>query len=141
MFDDLLFQSGRRLWSQAALKQGHPLYVYHFTDPISASPAFPPFSGVSHGNEIYYLFGWLHAINGTSDAIQFGQVLRDYWISFAASLNPNDGKGLARPLWPLHNDNGNVIMQLNHLDLRPVPDDYQAGGILYINTNAELFRH
>ncbi|KAJ7595471.1 extracellular triacylglycerol lipase precursor [Mycena floridula] len=141
IYGDLLFQAGRRLWSQTALKQGNSLYVYHLTDPITASPIFPPSGGVAHGNDLYYLFGWLPLFNGTSEAIQFAQVMRDYWISFATSLDPNDGKGSTRAHWPLHNNDGNAIMQLNHLDLKPVPDDYQAEGIAYINANAELFRH
>ncbi|KAK0447136.1 hypothetical protein EV421DRAFT_1788890 [Armillaria borealis] len=24
----------------------------------------------------------------------------DYWVSFATSLDPNDGLGISRPFWP-----------------------------------------
>ncbi|KAJ7590024.1 esterase 1 [Mycena floridula] len=144
MFGDLIFQAGRRLWSQTALKQGLPIYVYHFTDPTPTT-FIPSSSGVAHGNDLFYLFGWLPLFNGTQESIEFAQVMRDYWISFATSLDPNDGRGTTRPYWPLHNNKGqacnsyNVIMQLNHLDLKIVSDDYRVQQIAYIIEHNEFF--
>ncbi|KAJ7586969.1 esterase 1 [Mycena floridula] len=139
IFGDLIFQAGRRVWSRAALKQEMPIYVYHFTDPIPTS-FFAPSSGVAHGNELYYLFGWLPLLGGTQKSIQFAQVMRDYWISFATILDPNDGRGTTRPYWPLYNNKGQAIMQLNHLDLKIVSDDYRVQQGAYIIEHNELFR-
>lgn len=34
--------------------------------------------------------------NTSSSAAQLSTVMIDYWISFATSLNPNDGHGVSR---------------------------------------------
>ncbi|KAH9999290.1 Alpha/Beta hydrolase protein [Russula vinacea] len=89
---DVIFHASRRLWSQ---KTYAPSYAYLFTDPQpSADPAF----GVFHSSELAYLFEDL-AKNGPSNAAWLSRVMLDYWISFAVSLTPNDGKGTNRPHW------------------------------------------
>ena len=38
----------------------------------------------------------------TPTAANLSEVMMDYWISFASSLNPNDGKGIQREFVFLH---------------------------------------
>ena len=88
---DLLFQAPRRLWSQTAPV---PSYAYYFTDH---QPGADPVLGVNHTAELPYLFGGF-AYSGPPKHPWLSQVMLDYWISFAVSLTPNDGKGMASTL-------------------------------------------
>ena len=76
----MLFQAPRRLWSQTT---SAPSYAYIFTEP---QPSYDPALGVSHASELPYFFG-------QSSSARLSRVMLDYWISFAVSLTPNDGKG------------------------------------------------
>lgn len=51
---------------------------------------------VLHGLEILYVYGFLPLVNGSASALQLGGQIMDYWISFATSLDPNDGRGSQR---------------------------------------------
>ena len=64
---------------------------------------------VSHGSEIQFVFGQVPPTSSDAlpgfmlaygDADKAGRsastIMMDYWISFAVSLNPNDGKGVQR---------------------------------------------
>jgi carboxylesterase type B len=82
----MLLQAPRRLWSQTT---SAPSYAYIFTEP---QPSSNPALGVSHASELPYFFENL-AKNGQSNIAQLSRVMLDYWISFAVSLTPNDGKG------------------------------------------------
>ncbi|KAH9977929.1 Alpha/Beta hydrolase protein [Lactifluus volemus] len=86
---DIFFQAPRRFWSQTT---SAPSYSYIFTEP---QPGGNPAAGVYHGSELPYLFGDL-AKNGPPKAAQLSRVMLDYWISFAVSLTPNDGRGATR---------------------------------------------
>lgn len=44
---------------------------------------------VAHGAELSYVFG----APGAAPASTLSATMKDYWISFATSLDPNDGKG------------------------------------------------
>lgn len=46
--------------------------------------------------DTHYFFGTIGLINGTEEAVMLGAQMRDYWISFAVSLDPNDGLGTDR---------------------------------------------
>ena len=90
---DMLFQAQRRFWSQTIAA---PSYAYMFTDPqFSTDPAF----GVFHSSELPYIFGFFGTVLGNvstaspPNVANLSRVMRDYWISFAVSLTPNDGKG------------------------------------------------
>ena len=88
---DVHFQAPRRFWSQTTLA---PNYVYLFTDPqLSADPAL----GVYHSAELYYLFGNT-STTGPPKVANLSRRMLDYWISFAVSLTPNDGKGTSSAL-------------------------------------------
>jgi len=92
---DVYFQALRRFWSQTTSALGTPSYAYIFTDPqTSADPAL----GVFHSSELFYLFRDMSK-NGPPKSAQLSRAMLDYWISFAVSLTPNDGKGTKRMLW------------------------------------------
>jgi len=52
----------------------------------------------------------------------------DYWISFAVSLTPNDGKGTSRPYWEMYGETKEVL-ELNSNAVRLIPDNYRASSI------------
>ncbi|KAH9006961.1 esterase 1 [Lactarius hatsudake] len=70
---DVYFQALRRFWSQTTSALGTPSYAYIFTDP---QPSADPALG-----------------NRSPKSARLSRAMLDYWISFAVSLTPNDGKG------------------------------------------------
>ena len=88
---DIFQQGQRRFWSQTTLA---PSYVYLFTD---LQPGADPGIGVTHNAELPYIFGNL-STSGPPNVAAFSRVVLDYWISFAVSLTPNDGKGTSSVL-------------------------------------------
>ena len=85
---DIHFQAQRRFWTQTTHA---PNYVYLFTDPHWEAAIDPAF-GVFHDSELYYLFANLSTI-APPNVANLSRIMLDYWISFAVSLTPNDGKG------------------------------------------------
>ena len=68
-----------------------PSYAYLFTEHL---PGADPALGVFHSSELPYFFENLDKEYGTgSSNTWLSRVMLDYWISFAVSLTPNDGKG------------------------------------------------
>ncbi|KAJ8473164.1 hypothetical protein ONZ45_g16397 [Pleurotus djamor] len=107
LFGDLSFQSQRRAWIQTASNAGVKTFGYLFTDPQQG----PPVSGVSHASEVPYVFGAPGLLTGTvptPSAVQLSGIMVDYWVSFATSLDPNDGKGNPRPLWSQYSASNQV---------------------------------
>ncbi|KAF9261946.1 esterase 1 [Marasmius fiardii PR-910] len=131
---DISFQSQRRLWQQTAANARVKTFGYLFTQP---SPARQPQLGVPHAAELDFVFG--HVTNASD--VSLSQVMIDYWISFATSLDPNDGKGLQRPLWAQYTPKNQVVMQLNSANTTLIPDDYRAEQIAFINQNPITFLH
>jgi hypothetical protein len=83
---DVHFHAQRRFWTQTI---HGPKYAYLFTDPQSAAD---PALGVYHSSELLYLFVDL-STNAPPNVANLSRMMLDYWISFAVSLTPNDGKG------------------------------------------------
>ena len=60
--------------------------------------------------------------HGSNYAFQFGTeepedpalaaAIMDYWLSFATSLDPNDGLGTERPNWPVYDADSEVRVSL-----------------------------
>lgn len=117
--DDFNFQSQRRFFIQTLSNAGVRTFGYLFTDPDAVVPpgltAVPPAPGslgstflldiclphksdqllpVTHATEIFYVYDTL--ANPTPTAITISGIMMDYWISFAASLDPNDNHGSQR---------------------------------------------
>jgi len=118
---DLYFQALRRLWSHTTSAQGTPSYAYIFTDP---QPNADPAIGVFHSSELPYLFGDMSK-NGPPKSARLSRTMLDYWISFAVSLTPNDGKGTIRPHWEVYKK-AKRVLELNGSDVSLVPDNYRA---------------
>jgi len=49
---------------------------------------------VPHGSEISYVYGL--PTDQSASSLRISELMIDYWISFATSLNPNDGNGMKR---------------------------------------------
>jgi len=126
IFGDMHFQAIRRFWTRTRTGST-PTYVYMFTDPQTN---FDPALGVFHTVELPYLFGPL-SISGPPKVANFTRAMMDYWISFADSLNPNDGKGTSRPHWGKFGKT-KELMELTSNGMGMIPDTYRADAIEYI---------
>jgi len=131
IFGDIHFQAPRRFWSQTTLA---PNYVYLFTDP---QPSGDPAGGVAHGVERSYLFGDI-STTGPPKAANLSRRMLDYWISFAVSLTPNDGKGTSRPHWEAYEKTKGVL-ELNSHRVRMIPDKYRSTSIDLIIKSRDIF--
>ncbi|KAJ3751252.1 extracellular triacylglycerol lipase precursor [Lentinula detonsa] len=136
LFGDISFQSQRRLWIQTASNAGVKTFSYLFTQPQPTNPAS---LGVSHGSEILFVYG--APPNATASAIALSTAMIDYWVSFATSLDPNDGKGSSRPTWEQYTPDNQVLIQLNGDNTTIIPDDYRKEGIDFMNSMPLTFHH
>lgn len=61
--------------------------------------ADPEFSAVlvTHASEITYVYG--SPSDKSDSSLRLSKAMIDYWVSFANSLDPNDGLGSSRKLW------------------------------------------
>jgi len=135
LIGDIVIQGPRRFWSQTASAKGTQVFSYIFTDP---QPENAPFLGVAHLSEIPYVYGDITvAANGTGPGT-LSEIMQDYWISFATSLDPNDGNGAQRPQWEAYGSQQGV-MQLNSTNTEMIPDNFRENQIAFINENAALF--
>ncbi|RXW15268.1 hypothetical protein EST38_g10579 [Candolleomyces aberdarensis] len=147
IFGDLVFDAPRRMLSEAASKAGVKFYSYLFTHP---QPQLP--MGVFHSSEIQFVFGQVPLtgpnnlppipLYGEADeaARNVSTIMMDYWISFAVSLNPNDGKGIQRPHWPQYTPLERVMMQLRGGNTTIIQDDYRKKQIAFFHENAAVFQ-
>jgi carboxylesterase type B len=86
------FQAIRRFWARTRNTTSVPTYAYLFTDP---QPEVDPARGVFHMAELPYLFGSV-STSGPPQVANLALAMLDYWISFAVTLDPNDGSGTSR---------------------------------------------
>ncbi|PBK90719.1 extracellular triacylglycerol lipase precursor [Armillaria gallica] len=135
---DLEFDSQRRHWIQTASESGVKAFGYRFTQP---SPTIPAALGVSHGSEVAFVFGDPETRNQSASANRLSIAMIDYWVSFATSLDPNDGRGSPRPTWPQYTPKRQVITLLNGNNLTVIPDDYNKEKIDFIISEGSIFRH
>ncbi|KAJ7286289.1 extracellular triacylglycerol lipase precursor [Mycena rebaudengoi] len=142
---DLMFDSQRRAWLQAASKVGVKSYGYLFSDPSPprAPPAYVSFPiavenfGVTHTAELLYVYGAQPA-----SAAKLATAMIDYWVSFANSLDPNDNHGSKRPTWtPYTSGRDEKILQLNGEMTVMIPDNYRKEQIDFINSNRAVWNH
>ncbi|KAI5122705.1 hypothetical protein M0805_009758 [Coniferiporia weirii] len=133
---DMSFQSLRRASAKIRSRQGAKVFAYLFTDPqLEGTPSL----GVGHGSELPYVYGT--APNGPASVVLSHNMI-DYWLSFANSLDPNDGHGNAsRTLWTQYTPSSENVLQLDSEDLVMIPDTYRAKQIAFINANPVAFRH
>ncbi|KAJ7652949.1 extracellular triacylglycerol lipase precursor [Mycena rosella] len=146
---DLMFQSQRRAWIQAASKFGVKTFGYLFTDP--APPIVIPTLGnrlasldalgVTHTADILYVYGDEAGVGGSPSAVALSTRMIDYWVSFATSLDPNDGLGSARPVWSEYGCDAQMLLQFNGDNTTLIPDTYREEQTSFINSNAAVFSH
>lgn len=107
---DTAFQSQRRSLAELLGENGVPIFAYFFTDPQPSQPAFlggeQSLSESAHGMEKSELTCSVHTVPHASEvpyvfgdppngppSVSLSKTMIDYWLSFANSLTPNDGKG------------------------------------------------
>ncbi|RDX48924.1 extracellular triacylglycerol lipase precursor [Lentinus brumalis] len=142
LLGDASFQGPRREWIQAASSAGVTTFGYHFTDQNAVTT---PSKGVTHAIEIPYVYGQT-ALTSPNPAVRLlSEAMVDYWISFAVSLTPNDGKGLNKTIWPQYQpdqqvllkfDTGSFVQNATTPTFAIIPDDYHAQQIGFINSVA-----
>ncbi|KAM5539639.1 hypothetical protein V8D89_006748 [Ganoderma adspersum] len=146
VFGDMTFQASRRRWIQAAAAAGVPAYGYIFAEQNTATAA--PSLGVRHGAEVPYVYGFSYIAEANATSGLVSQAMVDYWVSFAVSGTPNDGKGLSRTTWPQYKSDNQVVIQLDTTKLASdlsnatfaiIPDDYRTEQIAFINSVAGDF--
>ncbi|KAK0479193.1 extracellular triacylglycerol lipase precursor [Armillaria novae-zelandiae] len=140
---DLMFNSQRRMIMHHAANSRVKTFGYLFSCSL---PSFPPQVGVPHGAELPFIFGglgiWEDHVKGASAADwSLSETMLDYWISFASSLNPNDGLGHTRPIWPQYTPTSEVLLQFKCDNTTVVADDYRWEQIRYLNSKADVFHH
>ncbi|KAK0460688.1 extracellular triacylglycerol lipase precursor [Desarmillaria tabescens] len=135
---DLTFEFQRRNWIQTTTNAGVKAFGYRFTEPLSV---VPPYLGVAHTTEIPFVYGSVEALDQPPSANALSVAMIDYWVSFATCLDPNDGLGSERPLWPQYTPNQQMLLQLNGDNLTAIPDDYHKEKIDFIISQGAVFRH
>ncbi|KAJ7463191.1 extracellular triacylglycerol lipase precursor [Mycena latifolia] len=149
LLGDIMIQSPRRAWIQAASQFGVKTFGYLFTDPAPPRNMLKilivlsvSILSVTHIAEIPYVYGAEAFIPNTpASSVELSKRMVDYWVSFATSLDPNDGLGSARPAWSQYRCGDEVILQLNGNDTKMIPDAYRAEQIAFINANLVVFSH
>ncbi|PPQ80788.1 hypothetical protein CVT26_015203 [Gymnopilus dilepis] len=131
---DVAFQSQRRNWIRTATRAGVKTFGYLFTQP---QPTGNPALGVFHSSEVFFVYG--APPDTSASARQLSSIMIDYWVSFATSLNPNDGHGNPRPQWEQYTTKNEVLLQLNAANLTTIPDDYRKEQIDFILSDPAVF--
>ncbi|KAJ7614128.1 extracellular triacylglycerol lipase precursor [Roridomyces roridus] len=133
---DLDFLSQRRFFVDSASRLGVPTFAYLFTQP---QVGVPPSLGVEHGSEIAFVYG--APADTSASAVALARVMTDYWVSFATSLTPNDGKGIPRPEWTQHTPANQAVIQLNGANLTMIPDNFRLEQTNFFNSDPIIWRH
>ncbi|PIL26309.1 hypothetical protein GSI_12065 [Ganoderma sinense ZZ0214-1] len=145
-FGDIVFEAPRREWTQAGAGAGVTVYSYIFADQNVA--VADPSLGVHHGSEVPYVYGLSNIGTSSLESVLVSRAMVDYWLSFVVSGTPNDGKGLARTIWPSYESDNQVLIQFDTTSISSgssnatfaiVPDDYRAGLLSFINSVATDF--
>lgn len=136
---DLAFESQRRNWIQSATNVGVKAFGYRFTQSLTA--VISPYLGVAHNTEVPFVYGSVITLNQPPSANALSVAMIDYWLSFATSLDPNDGLGSPRPVWPQYTPDQQMLLQLNGDNITAIPDDYHKEQIDFIINQGVIFRH
>jgi para-nitrobenzyl esterase len=115
------FACGAYSIAQAMTKARVPSYLYYFTyvDPGKRSKL-----GAHHGEELFFLsdsfpIDWEH----TSEDQKLGKLIRDYWVQFVKTGNPNFDNV---PNWPPYGKSSEYFELGEHVGSRPVPPRIRA---------------
>ncbi|KAF7370188.1 Carboxylic ester hydrolase [Mycena sanguinolenta] len=138
---DVNFAGVRRGWTEASSKFGVKTFAYLFNDPQLNSG----FLGIPHSSEVSYVYGTptiTFVTPASPEAFAtLSPIMMDYWISFASTLDPNDGKGVQRANWEQYTRTHQALMQLHSDNVTMIPDDFRLASIAYINDHAPYFGH
>jgi len=116
VFGDMVFTGATRT-AAAVISESNPdVYLYHFTYlPTSLRGHFP---GAPHAMDIPYVFNTLQAKNYVAPDVeieyeeydyQLSRVVRDYWVQFSKTGNPN---GSDRPMWPSYSRENDELLEI-----------------------------
>ncbi|XP_006459019.1 hypothetical protein AGABI2DRAFT_115977 [Agaricus bisporus var. bisporus H97] len=136
IFGDIWFLSQRRFWQQTASNAGMKSWGYLFTQPQPQNPAY---LGTTHSDEIDYVYG--QPSDTSPSALKVSVTMMDYWISFATNMDPNDGKGIERPVWEQYMPRNERLIELNGNDTKMIDDTFRKEQMDYINSIPAVFLH
>ncbi|TFK81442.1 hypothetical protein K466DRAFT_502127, partial [Polyporus arcularius HHB13444] len=114
---------------RAASNAGVQTYRYHFTDQNAVTT---PSKGVEHAIDVQYVYGRMELASPNHAVRLLSEAMVDYWISFAVSLTPNDGK---ETIWPQYQPSQQVLLKFDTGSFVPnattqtfaiIPDGYHA---------------
>ncbi|ESK89102.1 extracellular triacylglycerol lipase precursor [Moniliophthora roreri MCA 2997] len=141
IYNDLVFHFPRRSWTRTFAQAGIKTYGYQLSYPeLNPAPAL----GVAHGSDLGYVFGFASfppSFVPSSSATRVSEQIIDYWVSFATSLDPNDGLGSDRPIWPEYTIDNPVLLQLNGSSTGPLLDNYRNEQFEFVDSHPVIFRH
>ncbi|KAF5346244.1 hypothetical protein D9758_014377 [Tetrapyrgos nigripes] len=148
---DFMFHAERRfLINRQLLLAGIPTFSFLFADPdavpvqdfVIGTPA-PGSLGVSCSSEIYYVFGTLsehpEVREVTSTAAKLSDMMMDYWISFANTLDPNDAAGSDRPSWHEYTAEDPMLLLLNGRNTTALLDNFRENQIALFSDDPTIF--
>jgi para-nitrobenzyl esterase len=115
-FAEGLFLTSTRYLGKQHANVVSPAWLYHVTFvPENLQGEVP---GAAHGVEVPFIFGHVRArpeshrprvVPLTEEDLAWGDTVREYWISFAKTGNPNGG---GRPEWPEYEPASDQILDL-----------------------------
>ncbi|KAM7296875.1 acetylcholinesterase-1-like [Ixodes scapularis] len=96
------------VFAEGLSQKGVPVFFYQF-DYRTKNSVDPPWMGVIHTAELYYLFGEPFATSWYTDKErEFSKTLVDIWVTFAKT-----GKPPARFHWPAYRWNARMYLRLS----------------------------
>ncbi|ESK89101.1 extracellular triacylglycerol lipase precursor [Moniliophthora roreri MCA 2997] len=136
--NDVAFHFPRRSWTRTFAQAGIKTYGYQLSYPeLNPTPALG-------GCEMNYVFGFANLPSSfvpSPSAAMFSEQIIDYWVSFTTSLDPNDGLGSERPIWPQYTVEAPLLLQLNGSNTAPLLDEYRKEQFEFVDSNSVIFRH
>ncbi|KAL1727188.1 Alpha/Beta hydrolase protein [Schizophyllum commune] len=96
-------------------------------------------ASVTHSSNVLYQFGTETAASPEDAALATS--IMDYWMSFATSLDPNDGLGSQRPIWPAYSVENEVLLQLKADNITTILDVFRTEQIAFVMDNPAVFHH
>lgn len=115
-FAEGLFLTSTRYLGKQHANVSSPAWIYHVTFVPEALQDEVP--GAAHGVEVPFIFGHVRArpefqrpkvVPLTEAELAWGDTVRDYWIAFAKTGDPNGG---GRPKWPEYQPGTDVMLDL-----------------------------
>ncbi|KIY67119.1 alpha/beta-hydrolase [Cylindrobasidium torrendii FP15055 ss-10] len=139
MTGDMLFQSLRREWQESMVKFGLPTWGFMWTQ--NGEHEHPAYLGAAHEDNNAFQFGLVDP--NEPEMVELATYVMDYWLSFATSLTPNDGKGSSRPEWPMYTEDNKVLLQMKvgPGGMTTFPDVFHDEAIRLIIDNPAVFHH